>query len=309
MYATHGREQDSKNYRDHKLELYDTGEMTFEEMISEIERVFVCDPLKLEMIRRDVCVDVVGTSVDWFKTHARVEFKRNIREIGFMMITAKRGETYYLGVKPNQFRFYNKVAERLYQYGWMVRQAKKSGCPILSFEEIFGHSAEAVITRVERQYGGTQCGGTLGSLLKLNRTSPFEPLKFLSSPGREISPIGMDSTQYWAVQHLQRMAHQNSLQYVRSHMSELVGSKNIKKTWDRYSPYLCPGEDDHKIDEHILHELFLKSTKLQMAFPATDPLRPAMLNDVSDALLWRAIHSDRRVQNNPLRPTVTDGAI
>jgi hypothetical protein len=266
MFSTRGRDRDSKSYRDHKLELYDTAEMNFDQMVSEIRRVFVCDPLKLEMMRRDVCVDLVGTSVDWFKTHARVEFKRNMREIGFMMMTAKRGETFYLGVKPNQFRFYNKVAERQYRYRWMVREAKKSGNVLPSFQETFGHPEDAIITRIERQYGGSMCDGNLRSLLKLDRTNPFEPLKFLSSPGREISPIGIDSTQYWAAQHLQRMTHQNGIQYVRSHMSDLVGSKNIKRTWDRYSSYLCPGENDSIIDEYVLHQLFLKSTMLQMGF-------------------------------------------
>jgi hypothetical protein len=73
-------------------------------------------------------------------------------------------------------------------------------------------------------------------------------------------------SQYWAAQHLQRMTHQNGIQYVRSHMSDLVGSKNIKRAWDRYSSYLCPGENDCIIDEYVLHQLFLKSTMLQMGF-------------------------------------------
>jgi hypothetical protein len=53
------------------------------------------------------------------------------------------------------------------------------------------HFGNAIITRIERQYGGSMCDGNLRSLLKLDRTNPFEPLKFLSSPGREISPISI----------------------------------------------------------------------------------------------------------------------
>jgi hypothetical protein len=266
MYSTYGRKRDNKQSHDHKLELYDTAEMTFDQMVYEIGRVFDCDPLKLEMLRRDVCVDVVGPSLNWFKTHTRVEFKRNSREIGYMYVHEWRGETLNLGEKPNQFRIYNKVAERLNQYRWMVREAKKRGLPIKTFEEIFGHSEHATITRVERQYGGSQCGGNLQSLLKLDRSNPFEPLIFLPSSGWEINPFGMDCTTYWAAQHLQRLNQEHGLQYVRSHMSQIVGSKNIKKTWDRFVPYLLPRDDEVGIDKEILYNLFLKSIMLQLGF-------------------------------------------
>ncbi|RSL17886.1 hypothetical protein EDE15_3435 [Edaphobacter aggregans] len=114
------------------------------------------------------------------------------------------------------------------------------------------------------QYGGSQCGGTLRSLRKIDRTNPFEPLKFLKSSGAEISPFGLDCTTYWAAQHLQKMARENSTQFVRAHISNIVGSKNVKKTWDRFAPYLCSGESG--IDEQILHQLFLRSMMLQMGF-------------------------------------------
>jgi hypothetical protein len=238
--------------------------MKFDEMLAEIRHVFICEPLDLEMLRRDVCVDVEGMSLDWFKVHARVELKRNVRDIGYMIVNAKKGETFYLGGKPNQVRFYNKVAERLYRYEWMVREWEKQGLPVRSFRDVFGHSESAIITRIERQYGGSQCGGMLRSLLKIDRTNPFEPIKFLRSSGAEISPFGMDCTTYWAAQHLQKMARENSIQFVRAHISNRVGSKNVKKTWDRFAPYLCSGGGG--IDEQTLHELFLKSMMLQMGF-------------------------------------------
>lgn len=104
------------------------------------------------------------------------------------------------GEKPNQFRIYNKVEERLNQYGWMVREAKKRGLAIKTFEETFGYSEHATITRVERQYGGSRCGGNLRSLLKLDRTNPFEPLIFLKSSGREINPFGDEQFLRWRSQ-------------------------------------------------------------------------------------------------------------
>jgi hypothetical protein len=266
MFSNYGRKINGKSSHDHKLELYDTGEMKFDEMLTEFTRVFICDPLELEMLRRDICVDVVGVSLDWFKIHARIELKRNMREIGYMNVIARKGETFYLGSKPNQFRFYNKVAERLYQYDHMLREAEKIGIPIGSFLEVFGHSESAIITRIERQYGGSQCGGKLRSLQKIDRGNPFEPIKFLKSSGREINPCGMDSTMFWAAQHLQRMVRDNGVQYVRAHMSNLVGSKNVKKTWVRYTPYLLPSEDDVGLDEETIYQLYLKSMMLQMGF-------------------------------------------
>jgi hypothetical protein len=49
-------------------------------------------------------------------------------------------------------------------------------------------------------------------------------------------------------------------------MSHIVGSKNIKKTWDRYTPYLVPSEDEVGINEEIIYELYLKSIMLQLGF-------------------------------------------
>ena len=170
------------------------------------------------------------------------------------------------GGKPNQISFYDKVAERLHQYNWMLREGKKQDLAIRSFQEIFGHSEDAVITRIERRYGGGQCGGTLRSLLKIDRTNPFEPIKFLKSSGLTINPCGMDCTTYWAAQHLQRQVEENSLQFVRAHISHIVGSKNTKRIWDRFSPYLGSDENEARIDEHKLKELFLRGMMKQMGF-------------------------------------------
>ncbi len=52
--------------------------MTFDEMLFEIGRVFDCDPLKLEMLRRDVCVDVVGTILNWFKGTGDIQKKNYV---------------------------------------------------------------------------------------------------------------------------------------------------------------------------------------------------------------------------------------
>ena len=103
MFSNYGRRLNSKRSHDHKLELYDTAEMTFDDMLAEIKRVFVCEPLDLVMLRRDICVDVVGIGVDWFKTHTRAELKRNIREMGYMNVWKKKGETFDLGgeAKPD----------------------------------------------------------------------------------------------------------------------------------------------------------------------------------------------------------------
>ena len=93
MYSAYGRKFNNKVLHDHKLELYGVGEMKFDEMVAEISRIFACDPLELEMMRRDVCVDVVGVGLNWFKSHTRVEFKRNLREIGYMDSLSRKGCT------------------------------------------------------------------------------------------------------------------------------------------------------------------------------------------------------------------------
>jgi hypothetical protein len=62
------------------------------------------------------------------------------------------------------------------------------------------------------------------------------------------------------------MVQEQGLQYVRAHVSNLVGSKNVKKTWEQFVPYLVPADGEAGIDEEMLHQLYLKSIMQQMGF-------------------------------------------
>src|SRR5438552_639770 len=60
----------------HKLELVETGRMSYSEMLVTIERVCDVDPRSLEVMRVDPAADVEGVPVGWFKEHCRAAFKR-----------------------------------------------------------------------------------------------------------------------------------------------------------------------------------------------------------------------------------------
>jgi len=108
----------------HKLEIYDAGEKTYQEMRSLVGSIFDCSPDRLGLMRVDLCADVHGIDVGWFKRHTIIKSKQTQREFGsvapYQTVRKGKAETLYAGVKPNQFRIYNKSAERLVRWKWFV---------------------------------------------------------------------------------------------------------------------------------------------------------------------------------------------
>src|SRR3954466_15632012 len=94
----------------HKLELLDTGEMKFSEMLDEIASVFHVDPLSLPIMRVDFAVDIPNVPVSWFREHVRVRHKQFVAAISEMQeseMGRRELQTLYLGKRPNCFRIYN----------------------------------------------------------------------------------------------------------------------------------------------------------------------------------------------------------
>lgn len=104
----------------HKLEIYDAGDKTLFQMKQLTASIFDVDPEALELMRVDLCADVYGVDVGWFKRHTVVKAKQTNREFGTAMPyqTLRKGkaETLYAGAKPNQYRFYSKAAERMVRW-------------------------------------------------------------------------------------------------------------------------------------------------------------------------------------------------
>jgi len=144
----------------HKLEIYNTGEKSLNEMQNLAASIFDCEPDSLGLMRVDLCADIHGVDVGWFKRHVIISSKQTHREFGTIVpcqtIRRSKAETLYAGVKPNQFRIYNKTEERLIRWRWAARKFRRQfpGVEFQSYKEMFGHSETEMITRVERQITG-----------------------------------------------------------------------------------------------------------------------------------------------------------
>ena len=173
---------------DHKLELVDTGLRSFQELMREVESIFQVYPSTLGIMRVDFAVDVIGLPVLFFQDSARAAYKRIVAEFEnaeqFVRIGQRDLETIYLGKRPNCYRIYNKIAEYKSQYAKLRR--KLPGVSLPPFEELYGYPQNgAVVTRVERQYGGSRIPKEISTISNLRENfqtiQPFDPLEFLLS--------------------------------------------------------------------------------------------------------------------------------
>ncbi len=189
---------------DHKIELLETGKRSMAFMINEIEQIFDVNPMKLEIMRVDLAADVEDVPVWFFQDTLRASYKQVTNDIerADQLTRMGRGEvqTIYLGRRPNLFRVYNKIAELTLQYSALERKVGATGA-IPSFEELYGYSREGfVLTRVERQIGGSRVPEQISTIERLRRNAiefdPFERLEFLAGGKPEPNPEEYDLSRY-----------------------------------------------------------------------------------------------------------------
>ena len=212
LYFRHGRET-------HKVEIIDAGEKTLEEMAFIITQLFDVDPWALQVMRTDLAADLPGVPVPWFKDHAyvkRKQFSSRIEksfesELQFVAMGSGVAQTIYAGKRPNLFRIYDKLAEWRRHFRKIERDyirfnesMKDMGLSeeakyyaqryVPTFREYckrFDHDFHPgqILTRVERQIGGTRLPpefSTVGHLRYAHDHNPFTALNII--PG-ERAPI------------------------------------------------------------------------------------------------------------------------
>lgn len=182
----------------HKVELLDTGAMSYAGMCNEIERVFDLDARRLALMRIDLAADVQGVPVEWFMRHVRGRYKQWVCDIGevdseireYARMGRQRVQTFYLGKRPNCFRVYDKIAEYQHQYARLTRRASDAA-ELPSFEQTYGYPESGVtLTRVERQMGGGRIPNQIDTFGKLKASpafNPFDRLDFLGCGVQEPS--------------------------------------------------------------------------------------------------------------------------
>jgi hypothetical protein len=191
----------------HKVQMIGTGQFSMREHLAHLESIVDTDLLALQPMRTDLTVDLPAITVDWVLNHAAVEKKRFIAELGkaeraasvdYMTLGRRHVETIYCGKRPNCFRVYDKIAERMAAWArefrgwhppeprfpdwckrmagddlesvrahflialdaWERKVAAKGPKP--SFREFCGMNESDVLTRFERQIGAQQVGKIAG---------------------------------------------------------------------------------------------------------------------------------------------------
>lgn len=265
----------------HKLELIDAGQRTAKELLAEIERIFET-PIRyrkstdsemqpkgteqLQLMRIDLAADVDAVPVNWFRAHMRVAWKRRLAEIGqYMVITQGEGETLYYGKRPNCLRVYNKTAELRVQHKRLTRSVSPDA-EIPDFEQLYGTSADHVLTRVERQIGGGKLPeriSTLSQLKNLPEFDPFSRVEILSSPLQPVAAITTDCELALAGERFRQMVAERGLQRAQQEI-RLRFPHNPSRTLKRLAPFAVSLDNETGITKEKLLELYRESVTAQL---------------------------------------------
>jgi hypothetical protein len=259
-----------------KLELIETGGMTYSGMARQVARVFAVDVGRLELMRLDLAADVESVPVSWFERNYRAKFKRWTSSIGkledpgeFSEMGRRGVETFYLGKRPNVIRVYNKVAERQYQHNRMAARAKRAGIPaseVPTFEAIFSHPPTGfTLTRVERQMAGGRVPETLTDFSKLRNASdfkPFEPLVYIGVGKPEPNPDNYDFNEYGVGMYLRELVEREGFHRARQIVNQ-HSKRNASRIFKRYAEFMPA--DGCFISTEGLNKRYQESVSKQLA--------------------------------------------
>ena len=132
---------------------------------------------------------------------------------------------------------------------------------------LYGHSPDALVTRVERQIVGRDLA-TLGltdfaSLRSTSKLSPFDRIVFKDAGVGEPA-IGDHSLQKWGyVMHLRQMVSDDGLPALRALMKQRLGPA-FSREWKRVEPFLHVSEQTAGLDSEGLRRAFQRSALKQM---------------------------------------------
>ena len=262
-----------------KLELIDTGTKSLREITAEIMEVIDYSPVDLEIMRIDLCADMHGIPVEWFLNRARVKFKRIAREIAELKAEriGKVGiQTLTAGQRPNLIRFYDKVAEYKDQLKKLQRKMPQTMRSELTLQYVFGVAEDAIITRIERQYGGGSvpviAGGedkratkieVFGELGQLPDANPFANVeialgKFARTPTLEECDLNTYAVGKLLREWRDEMGPQQFHRFLNA-----KSSGNAARYEKRYAPFLDPG--DEVITGQTIYETYRESVERQLA--------------------------------------------
>jgi hypothetical protein len=258
----HGKEAN------HRLELIDTGELTFDEMLGTIDRIFDVHARDLEIMRLDLAVDVPAIPVRFFQEHTRIKYKRWMQNFGIIptSVMGMRGiQTLTFGKRPNLIRIYDKVAEYREQYRKLLRRFSPGAEPP-TFEQCFGIPSEGfVLTRVERQMGGARIPSQLSTVRELKnciKIDPFDAIDLIA--GAEPEPDPRNSfMELCTGLYLQHLALRDGMQTLNAFINR-HSKRNRKWVIDKFAEFL-PKRHELGFTRDTLLQLYRESATKQFS--------------------------------------------
>ncbi|HLG99481.1 MAG TPA: hypothetical protein VKX49_24445 [Bryobacteraceae bacterium] len=262
---------------DHKLELLDTGTMSYSQMADVTTRVFKVRPEDLRIMRIDFAADVPGVPVTWFEKHVLAKYKRWVAEIGkldagieFASMGRRGVETLYLGRRPNLFRIYNKIAEYRAQFDRQMaalrRNHQQRDIDLPTFQQLFGYPETGLIlTRVERQINSRipEQLATFGYLRNSPSFNPFAPLVFAETGKPQPSPDDYDLPTYATGMLIRGLVEQGGIHRAKQFLNR-HSKRNANRILKRHVDFLPPA-DEVAISPEKLFELYQESVSRQLA--------------------------------------------
>ena len=263
------RKEDDPHEGEHKLELLDTGAKSYSELLAQIEGVVTCGIDDLEIMRIDLCADMWGIPVEWFLNRTHVRYKRVAQEIGipkYQRIGSAGVQTLSVGRRPNMIRFYDKVAEYEDQLS-KLRRKRSRDADELTLEREFGIPENAVITRVERQFGGQRLPTGIDCFNRLSRLpeyNPFTNIEICNGTGARVPTIqdcGLDA--WLSGTRLRQVQDEMGAQQFRRWLNR-NSSRNGARYLERYSDFLQP-DIDGAVTSQTIFETYRQSVTRQLA--------------------------------------------
>jgi hypothetical protein len=229
-----------------KLEIFDVGKKPYSEIVKLIEGVTDVELDGLGILRIDLTADVAGVTVPWLRSHVRLKFKRQEREYGQLQygtVARCEVETLTYGSRPNVIRLYNKVEECRSQLRRMQRKLTKEAGP-LNFEKEFGLKETDILTRIERQCGGSRIPAEIASFQNLQNLpdfNPFTSLEIIHSQRHSFpSPQECEGLEYYTGLGMYTEASRMGMQSFRKQLNQ-QSPGNAARTIERYGRFFPDG--------------------------------------------------------------------
>jgi len=252
--------------RNHKLEILDAGGKSLEQIGQTISAVFDVDVDRLEPMRLDFAADMFGVPVLHLHDSLRVKFKRSSDERGeldYAVVGGRKLEYFRYGKAPNCVRVYDKPAECKSRFGAILKRANRDAEPP-TFTDIFGFAEETIMTRVERQAGGSRPIKELPNFRSLSNAGDYDPFKSLVLLPRTFAfpdPKQHGETRTLKVLGIKALIDRLGYQGARAILNT---NGNAKRIMDEYDTYLAETGSLSGLSVGRIIESYQKSVRQQI---------------------------------------------